>query len=69
VEQDGTFESQVQSGAYSLDVREFSPPEPDGRTRMLRKLATANMRVTTGDLYGVEIHIPSGTAASAQNPS
>jgi hypothetical protein len=61
VEKDGTFESQVQSGVYSLDVCEFSPPEPDGRTRMLRKLATANIRVTTGDLYGVEIQIPSGT--------
>jgi Carboxypeptidase regulatory-like domain len=62
VEPDGTFESQVQSGVYSLDVCEFSPPEPGGRTRMLRKLATANIQVTNADLYGVEIQIPSGTA-------
>jgi hypothetical protein len=59
VEQDGTFDCQVQSGDYSVEVWEFSPPEPDGRTSVLRKLADANLRVTDADLYGVEIHIPS----------
>jgi carboxypeptidase family protein len=62
VEPDGTFESRVQSGVYSLDVCEFSAAEPGGRTRMLQKFATANIQVTNADLYGVEIHIPSGTA-------
>jgi Carboxypeptidase regulatory-like domain len=62
VEQDGTFESQVRSGVYSLEVCEFSPPEPGGRTRILRQLATAHIEVTTADLCGVEINIPSGTA-------
>jgi hypothetical protein len=59
VEQDGTFEHQVQSGDYAVEVWEFAPPEPDGRTRVLRKFAAANLRVTDADLYGVAIHIPS----------
>jgi hypothetical protein len=60
VEPDGSFESQVQPGAYSLDVCEFSPPEPGGRTRMLRKLASATIQVATADLHGVEIRIRPG---------
>ncbi len=59
LERDGTFECQVQSGVYSVEVCEFSPAEPDGRTRMLRNLATTNIRVTNADLSGIEIHIPS----------
>jgi hypothetical protein len=62
LEKDGTFECQVQSGVYTVEVCEFSPPEPGGHARMLRKHATANIRVTTADIYGVEIHIPTGTA-------
>jgi len=60
VEQDGTFEYQVQSGDYSVEVWEFAPPEPDGRTRVLRSFAVTNItiiRVTNADLYGIEIHI------------
>jgi hypothetical protein len=59
VEQDGSFEYQAQSGAYSVEVCEFSPLDPDGRSRMLRKLATASIRVTNADLDGIEIYIPS----------
>ena len=59
VGKDGTFEHQVQSGDYSVEVWEFSPPEADGRTRMLRKFAATNIRVTNADLNGIEIHIPS----------
>jgi hypothetical protein len=62
VQQDGTFEYRAQSGVYSAEVCEFLPPEPGGRAHMLRKFATANIRVTNADLYGVEIHIPSGNA-------
>jgi hypothetical protein len=58
VEPDGTFESQVQAGVYSLDVCEFSPPEPGGRSHMLRKFATTNIRITNADLYGIEINVP-----------
>jgi hypothetical protein len=58
VGQDGTFEHQVQPGIYSIEVCEFSPPEPDDRSRMLRKLATANIVVTNTNVYGVEINIP-----------
>jgi hypothetical protein len=63
LEKDGTFECQVQSGAYSVEVCEFSRPEAGGRTRMLRKFAATNIGVINANLYGVEIHIPSGTAA------
>jgi hypothetical protein len=59
VGQDGTFEHQVQSGDYAVEVWEFAPPEPDGRTRVLRKFAATNIRVTNADLNGIEIHIPS----------
>jgi hypothetical protein len=59
MEQDGIFEHQVQSGDYVVEVWEFSPPEPDGRTSVLRKFAATNIRVTNADLDGIEIHIPS----------
>jgi hypothetical protein len=59
VGQDGTFEHQVQSGDYAVEVWEFAAPEPDGRTSMLRKFATTNIRVTNADLEGIEIHIHS----------
>jgi hypothetical protein len=59
VGKDGNFEYQVQSGDYSIEVWEFSPPEADGRTRMLRKSAATNIRVTNADLNGLEIHIRS----------
>ncbi len=62
LEKDGTFECQVQSGVYSVEVCEFSPPEAGGRTHMLRKFAATNIGVINANLYGVEIHIPSGTA-------
>jgi hypothetical protein len=57
--QDRTFEHQVQSGDYAVEVWEFAPPEPDGRTSALRKFAATNIRVTNTDLDGIEIHIPS----------
>jgi hypothetical protein len=59
LEKDGTFECRVQSGIYSVEVCEFSPPETGGRTHMLRKFATTNIRVANADLSGIEIHIPS----------
>jgi Carboxypeptidase regulatory-like domain len=59
VGQDGTFEHQVQSGDYAVEVWELAPPEPDGRTSVLRKFAATNIRVTNADLEGIEIHIPS----------
>jgi hypothetical protein len=59
MEQDGTFEYHVQSGDYTVEVWEFAPPEPDGRTSVLQKFASANIRVTDADLDGIEIHIPS----------
>jgi hypothetical protein len=59
MEPDGTFEHHVQSGDYILEVWEFAPPEPDGRTSVLRKFASANIRVTDADLDEIEIHIPS----------
>jgi hypothetical protein len=59
VEPDGTFEHHMQSGDYTLEVWEFAPPEPDGRTSVLRKFAAANIRLTDADLDGIEIHIPS----------
>jgi hypothetical protein len=62
LEKDGTFECQVQSGVYSVEVCEFSPPEPGGRTHMLRKFAATNIGAINANLCGVEIHIPPGTA-------
>jgi hypothetical protein len=59
MEQNGTFEYHVQSGDYTVEVWEFAPPEPDGRTSVHRKFASANIRVTDADLDGIEIHIPS----------
>lgn len=59
MEQDGTFEHPVQSGDYSVEVWEFAPPEPDGRTSVLRKFASTNIRVSDADLDGIEIHIAS----------
>jgi len=59
VEQDGTFEHQVQSGDYTVEVWEFALPEPDGRTSVLRKFAGTNVRVNKVDLEGIEICISS----------
>jgi hypothetical protein len=57
VRPDGTFEHVALSGRYSIEVCEFSPPEPDGRTRMLRRFGKATINVAEADLDGVEIQI------------
>jgi len=54
---DGTFEHVALPGRYSIEVCEFSPPEPDGRTRMLRRFGKATINVAEADLDGVEIQI------------
>jgi hypothetical protein len=59
VEQDGTFEHPAQPGDYAVEVWEFAPPEPDGRTHVLRKFAAIEIRVTNADLDGIKIRIPS----------
>jgi hypothetical protein len=59
VGREGTFEYQVQSGDYAVEVWEFAPPETDGRMSVLRKFAATSIRVTNADLDGIEIHIPS----------
>jgi hypothetical protein len=62
LEKDGTFECQVQSGVYSVEVCEFAAPETGGRTHMLRKFAATDLGAIHGNLHGVEIHIPYKTA-------
>jgi len=57
VRSDGTFEHVVLRGRYLIEVCEFSPPEPDGRTRMLRRFGKATINVPEADLDGVEIQI------------
>jgi hypothetical protein len=57
VQVDGTFECVALPGRYSIEVCEFSPPEPDGRTRMLRRFGKATINVPEADLDGVEIQI------------
>jgi Carboxypeptidase regulatory-like domain len=59
VRPDGTFEYMALPGRYSIEVCEFSPPEPDGRTRMLRRFGKAAINVPEADLDGVEIQISS----------
>jgi hypothetical protein len=59
MEPDGPFEHYVQSGDYTLESWELAPPEPDRRTSVLRKFASANIRVTDADLDGIKIHISS----------
>jgi hypothetical protein len=58
VQPDGTFECMAQSGRYAAEICEFSPPEPSGRTHMLRRFGTAAIAVA-GDLSGFHIHISS----------
>jgi hypothetical protein len=57
VQVDGTFECVALPGRYSIEVCEFSPPEPDGRTRMLRRFGKGTINVPEADLDGVEIQI------------
>jgi hypothetical protein len=45
VQLDGTFEFAVQSGRYSAEICEFSPPYPSGRTNLLRRFGTADFAV------------------------
>ncbi len=59
MEQDGTFEHHLQSGDYTVEVWEFAASEPDGRTSVLRKFASANIQVADADLDGIEILITS----------
>jgi Carboxypeptidase regulatory-like domain len=58
VQSDGTFEYMAQPGRYTAEICEFSPPEPSGRTQMLRRLGTATLAVA-GDLAGFRIHVSS----------
>jgi hypothetical protein len=57
VQPDGTFEHMAQTGRYSVEICEFSPPEASGRTHMLRRFGSAAVAVAGDDLSGVEIHI------------
>jgi hypothetical protein len=57
VGEDGTFECLLQTGAYSVEVCEFSLPETTGRTQMLRRFVTTSIQVTDADLDGIEIHL------------
>jgi hypothetical protein len=63
VQADGTFEYATLPGRYSLEVCEFSPPEPDGRTHMLRRFGKATINVAEADLDGVDIQISSENLA------
>jgi len=55
---DGTFEHVAQSGRYSVEICEFSPPEPSGRTYILRRYGTAAIAVAD-DSSGFEIQVSS----------
>jgi hypothetical protein len=57
VQADGNFEYAALPGRYSLEICEFSPPEPDGRTHMLRRFGKSTINVAEADLDGVEIQI------------
>jgi hypothetical protein len=57
VQADGTFECLALPGRYSIEVCEFSPPETDGRARMLRRFGKATINVPEADLDAVEIQI------------
>jgi hypothetical protein len=57
VQADGNFEYAALPGCYSLEICEFSPPEPDGRTHMLRRFGKSTINVAEADLDGVEIQI------------
>lgn len=59
VRADGTLEYTVLPGRYSVEVCEFSPAEPDGRTHMFRQFGKATINVAKEDLNGVEIHVSS----------
>jgi len=56
---DGSFEHTILRGRYSIEVCEFSPPEPDGRTRILRRFGKATIEVADADQNGFEIQISS----------
>jgi hypothetical protein len=59
VQADGTFEYAALPGRYSIEVCEFSPTEPDGRIRMLRRFGKATINFAEADLDGVETQISS----------
>ncbi len=59
VQASGTFECATLPGRYSLEVCEFSPPEPNGRTHLLRRWGKATINVAEADLDGVEIQVSS----------
>jgi hypothetical protein len=61
IQPDGTFEGLALSGRYSAEISEFSPPEPCGNSRILRRLGTASLTVEDADLSGFEIHVSPAT--------
>jgi hypothetical protein len=54
---DGTFEGLEQSGRYLAEIFEFAPPEPSGRTHLIRTLGNTTFTVGCEDLSGIEIHV------------
>lgn len=57
VQQDGTFEHQLQSGNYHVEVWEHAPPEPNGSTRIVRTFLVTSIQIINNDLCGLEIPI------------
>ncbi len=59
VQPDGSFEYMAQRGRYSLEVCEFTPPEPTGRTHLVRRFGTGTITVADEGLSAVEITVSS----------
>lgn len=60
VQPDGTFELMLQPGHYSVEIWEFSTPEPSGRIRFVRSFGKTAVDVADGDLNGIEIFASAG---------
>jgi len=59
IQSDGRFEGLEQPGRYRAEICQFAPPEPSGRTHLVRSFGRATFTIAFGDLSGVEIQVSS----------
>lgn len=59
IQADGTFGGLEQPGRYHAAICQFAPPEPSGRTHLIRSFGSTTFTVGSEDLFGLEIRVSS----------
>ena len=59
IQSDGSFEGLEQPGNYRAEICQFAPPEPSGRTHLVRSFGSANFRLDSEDISDVKIQVGS----------